>query len=125
MGLSSELFRIAFELKWESSSSKSKYCIIESFSGLRAALGEYKEPVALRKKCQNQTFFYKEKAYFPHLHFCLVSFLRVKAETLSWACATGATCPLLGRGLADGRDQEGLHSDTWVVHLIGKGHSAG
>lgn len=92
---------------------------------LEGSFGGIQRARSIEKKCQNQTFFYKEKAYFPHLHFCLVSFLRVKAETLSWACATGATCPLLGRGLADGRDQEGLHSDTWVVHLIGKGHSAG
>lgn len=55
-----------------------------------------------------------------YLHFCLVCFLRVKAETLSWACPPGTTCPLLGWGLADGRNQKGFHSDTWVIHLIGK-----
>ena len=27
------------------------------------------------------------------------------------------TCSLLGRGLADGRDEEGLHPDPGVVHL--------
>lgn len=54
-----------------------------------------------------------------YLHFYLVRFLRVKAETLSRACSTGAARPLLGGGLADGCDQQGFHSDAWVIHLIG------
>lgn len=51
------------------------------------------------------------------LHLVLVGLLGVEAEALAGARATGATGPLLSRGLADGRDQQRLHTDTRVVHL--------
>ena len=52
-----------------------------------------------------------------YLHLCLVGLLRVEAETLPRPRAAGAPRPLLGGGLADGRDQQRLHPDTRVVHL--------
>ena len=51
------------------------------------------------------------------LHLRLVGLLRVETEALPRPGPTGAACPLLGRGLADGRHQERLHPDTGVVHL--------
>lgn len=51
------------------------------------------------------------------LHLRRVRFLRVQAEALARPRAPGSTRPLLSAGLGDGCHQEGLHSDTRVVHL--------
>ncbi len=83
------------------------------FGGIQSACGI--------EECENQTPRRNSDCLVSYLHFCLVSFLCVKAETLSWACSSCTTCPLLGWGLADGCNQKGFHSDTRVIHLIGKG----
>lgn len=86
------------------------------FGGIQSACGI--------EECENQTrrrISNHFNCLVSYLHFCLVSFLCVKAETLSWACPSSTTCSLLGWGFADGCNQKGFHSDTWVIHLIGKG----
>lgn len=52
-----------------------------------------------------------------YLHLCLVGLLCVKAETLPRTSPAGSTRSLLGRGLADGCDEQRLHSDAGIVHL--------
>ena len=51
------------------------------------------------------------------LHLARVRLLRVQPETLAGAGTAGAPRPLLGTGLTDGRHEQGLHTDTGVVHL--------
>lgn len=54
---------------------------------------------------------------FTCLHLGFVSLLGIKPKTFSWTCPAGSPCPLLGRSFADGRDQQRLHPDTWIVNL--------
>lgn len=54
---------------------------------------------------------------FTCLHLGLVSLLRVEPETFPWTCPAGSPRPLLGRSFTDGRDQQRLHPDTWIVNL--------
>lgn len=51
------------------------------------------------------------------LHLCFVSLLCIKAETFPWLCSASSPRPLLGRSFTDGRDEQGLHSNTWIVYL--------
>ena len=51
------------------------------------------------------------------LHLCLIGLLCVETKTFSWTCSASSSCPLLGRSFADGGDEQGLNSNTWIVHL--------
>lgn len=70
------------------------------------------------KKNRSALRSYKRKNQeFTCLHLCFVGLLCVEAETFSWPCSASSTCPLLGRSFTDGGDEQGLDSDTRIVHL--------
>ena len=52
------------------------------------------------------------------LEVLLEGLLRVEAEALTGAGTTGTTASLVGRGLADGGDEEGLDAELRIVHLL-------
>lgn len=121
-----QVLRNITQANWESWRVLCKCCITESFSNWQAAWGWCKVLVALKNlRYDNQTlvYFLVKLLFFPlnslltYLHFCLIGFFCVQAETLSWTGSPGATRPLLRWCLTDGCHQERLHSYTWVIHL--------
>jgi len=47
----------------------------------------------------------------------LVLALRVQPECLAGSCASGSTTPLVGIGLRNGIDLQGVHADARIVDL--------
>ena len=52
------------------------------------------------------------------LHLVLVGFLGVKSETLSGLRSAGTAGSLLGRGLADGRNEKRFDANSRVVYFL-------
>lgn len=54
----------------------------------------------------------------PHLQLLVEGLFGVHAKALAWARAASTPGALLRRGLGDGRHEQRLDTDAWVVHLL-------